>query len=341
MWFFRKKQPTVLTEPVTEAQAFYPVAQSIEQLNVTTRHSVEQECSVVMQEQEQVRRIINESVTTLNQSFSDMFDASSQQKQAIEVLISDQQSVSLASVSDESQKVIRYLLSALQAANERSAQVEQSVAELKSSVQKMRAVLTEIQQISDQTNLLALNAAIEAARAGDAGRGFAVVADEVRKLSIDTTRLTEHIRHEVAHSIATVDTTKDLAAQTRLSNEQSAYRAEEMQQTLFNSIEALDQLTKSSVERISQSNEQMSIQVSQAIRALQFEDIVRQLSEQSCEHLAALVSLMQEASGTSVVEQKDVLKVSEVIRHGAIRLDENRRTRVKSTSLDEGDVDLF
>lgn len=341
MWFFRNKRPTVLPEPATEAQAFYPVAQSIEQLNVATRHSVEQECSVVIQEQAQVRRIISESVTTLNQSFSDMFDASSQQKQAIEVLVSDQQSVSLASVSDESQKVIRYLLSALQAANERSAQVEQSVAELKSSVQKMREVLTEIQQISDQTNLLALNAAIEAARAGDAGRGFAVVADEVRKLSIDTTRLTEHIRHEVAHSISTVDTTKALAAQTRLSNEQSAYRAEEMQQTLFNSIEALDQLTKSSVERISQSNEQMSIQVSQAIRALQFEDIVRQLSEQSCEHLAALVSLMHEASGTSVIEQKDVLKVSEVIRHGAIRLDENRRTRVKSTSLDEGDVDLF
>lgn len=211
MWFFRKKQPTVLTEPVTEAQAFYPVAQSIEQLNVTTRHSVEQECRVVMQEQEQVRRIINESVTTLNQSFSEMFDASSQQKQAIEVLVSDQQSVSLASVSDESQKVIRYLLSALQAANERSAQVEQSVAELKSSVQKMRAVLTEIQQISDQTNLLALNAAVEAARAGEHGRGFAVVANEVRALAGKSADAAKDIKLLINDSVDRIDAGTKLA----------------------------------------------------------------------------------------------------------------------------------
>lgn len=211
MWFFRNKQPTVLTEPVTEAQAFYPVAQSIEQLNVATRHSVEQECSVVMQEQAQVRRIISESVTTLNQSFSEMFDASSQQKQAIDVLVSDQQSVSLASVSDESQKVIRYLLSALQAANERSAQVEQSVAELKSSVQKMREVLTEIQQISDQTNLLALNAAIEAARAGDAGRGFAVVASEVRALAGKSADAAKDIKGLIDDSVNRIDVGTKLA----------------------------------------------------------------------------------------------------------------------------------
>lgn len=74
------------------------------------------------------------------------------------------------------------------------------IVSLKSAVQAMESMMTEIASLSDftgelkgmvadvasiaaQTNLLALNAAIEAARAGEAGRGFAVVAGEVRKLS--------------------------------------------------------------------------------------------------------------------------------------------------------------
>ncbi len=57
--------------------------------------------------------------------------------------------------------------------------VRQSVAAMKTIVEKIAI----IEDIAYQTNLLALNAAIEAARAGEHGRGFAVVATEVRKLA--------------------------------------------------------------------------------------------------------------------------------------------------------------
>ncbi len=75
------------------------------------------------------------------------------------------------------------------------------VTEMSSSLERVGAILSLVEEISAETNLLALNAAIEAAHAGKAGLGFAVIAGEIRKLA-DNTHIATREVGEVIEAIS-------------------------------------------------------------------------------------------------------------------------------------------
>lgn len=73
-----------------------------------------------------------------------------------------------------------------------------AVTELKTSVENIMALMTDISVISEQTNMLALNATIEAARSAEAGRGFAVVANQAKDLASQTAQTTGEVLSQVS-----------------------------------------------------------------------------------------------------------------------------------------------
>ncbi len=131
---------------------------------------------------------ISASLTEISQSTESSFEFVKDQYKKIESLNSESKTLDgiVKSVSSEIETISEKVRFSSKFSNQVTGTMEtlnQLLAEVSSSFQKVEDVNQIMKEIADQTNLLALNASIEAARAGEHGRGFAVVASEVAKLA--------------------------------------------------------------------------------------------------------------------------------------------------------------
>ncbi|MDX1346954.1 MAG: methyl-accepting chemotaxis protein [Thiomicrorhabdus chilensis] len=319
---------------------------------------IEREVEVISEEMVQVKELISEAIETLNNSFSGLHEQTQAEYKMVLSLLENlggdasSEHMSVQRFSSEIKVVLQYLIDLLTNASQRSTQTVAKIDDMVGQIEAIFTLLEDVKGIADQTNLLALNAAIEAARAGEAGRGFAVVADEVRKLSLNSNLLNEQIRKQAEKARGTVDQVRSIVSETASKDMEHAVSSQSKVDGMLNDLEQMNVGISDKLGDISSVISEIEVSVSNAMRSLQFEDIVRQLVEQSMSHLSGLNEFSNKisqflaesvnvpvASEDEFKERVEQLKL--IMQQQRQQIEDNRMTRVKADSMDEGDVDLF
>lgn len=253
-------------------------------------------------ELEQVRSLLNDAIATLQKSFYGLVEKTTAQRKLVESLLTsggEAGNVSLESLVEEVGVVLRRLTTDLTTGaslgTASAARMDALVKELEGTF----SLISKLDGIATQTNILAINAYIEAARSGDRGRAFGVVASEVRALSKISRELNDSMSDHV-HSVraAMVDVSSavhGMGSKGAAAASDAGSRGTDMIQRLGAFDHRMGEVL-ASLDRIARDIEDSA---GAAIRALQFEDMVRQLLECSHKRILRLESVLESMDAAS------------------------------------------
>jgi methyl-accepting chemotaxis protein len=305
----------------------------------------------------QIQGLVGDATGTLQNAFHGLNERTGTQLDLVEHLIAmlrddAGEGVVLSGFAEETDEVLRYFVDYVVNTSANSMAMVERIDDMVEHMGHADRLLGDVKVIADQTNLLALNAAIEAARAGDAGRGFAVVADEVRKLSKRSDRFNDEIRGVIGKSMRAIEDARTAIAQLASQDMNFAIQAKSRVNAMLEQLTRLNQTVEGSLDQVSGINGEVNGLVGDAVRSLQFEDIVRQLTAYSERHLdrihglikrihAGLVELKEseERSPRDFVAALEAMKqdIDEYLA-GELACDSKP---VSQGSMAEGEVELF
>ncbi len=308
----------------------------------------------------QVQRLIADAVSTLQTSFRGLNEESNAQRVLVADLLErmrdnqpgEEGRVSFRSFAQETDTALDYLVQHIVSTSTSSMQMVDRIDNMAAQMTQVEALLGDVQTIADQTNLLALNAAIEAARAGEAGRGFAVVADEVRKLSQRSNRFNDEIRQVVGASRQNIESTRAVVAEVASKDMNFAIQSKVRVDDMLRQVGDVNSLVGERLKDVSGMAQRIDQRVGDAVRSLQFEDIVRQLTDHARRRLEGLEAIARQLdaasarlhalTGTDARAYAGALgEVSQGLRAAAAGVVTDAGRPVAQQSMRSGDIELF
>ncbi|HFC9438452.1 methyl-accepting chemotaxis protein [Vibrio paracholerae] len=335
-------QPSIATaQPTDDVRLSAEQQQALSLLEKVLKENIQR----VAEPLEKQRLIINSSAETLNNSFFGLQRVSEEQSsvstQLVDNLMANQGSeFDLMQVLPKTEAIIQQFVQILVDVSEKSISAVHSIHDMSQKLDMVFKLLNQVRSLSEQTNLLALNAAIEAARAGEAGRGFAVVAQEVRNLSIQAANLNTQIETEMKVAQDTVDIANRTVGEMASFDMTQAIESKEKVDHMLRGVQQLNTEIEQEVNKLQRLGQQLTQQVREGTRALQFTDIVYQQGE----YALGSITFLQEASGLLKAVQSNSRNVQQLIEN-IEALQERSRNRgglaANQHSIDEGEVELF
>ena len=201
-----------------------------------------------------------------------------------------------------------------------------------------------IKNISSQTNLLALNASIEAARAGEHGHGFAVVAEEVRKLAQSSSQAANQVWQGIERAQQSVSRAYEGDLQEETGRELN--RAIQMLAslgTLQDANMAQQRALEERIARASEINRELASGVSEMMGCVQYQDIVRQMTERMDASQSEKAALLAKVAELLVIRESKIELGGQSIATILSNFQERESHHADSLALasSSGRIDLF
>ncbi|GAB2196658.1 methyl-accepting chemotaxis protein [Sessilibacter sp. MAH4] len=304
-----------------------------------------------------IRGLIQDSTLLLQESFANVVSQTKSQSnmalsfveglgknQEIEAANDAEKSFNFKNFVNHVDEILQGYVELLVDISDKSISAIHKINDMTRHMESMFSILDSVQKLAEQTNLLALNAAIEAARAGEVGRGFAVVADEVRSLSVTSASLNHEIRIKIQMAKTSMaDVNAEVGAIASL-DINSAIEGWLNIDSMLTKIEAFNRKTEAMLGNLTQATSSIEVEINNSIRALQFEDIISQLSD----HIQQRLGHIREVASVSHVDMAQAQDIPQ-LHSVAERLDKMRQDfraqnlaqKVEQNSMDEGEVELF
>lgn len=335
------------------------IADEIHGLAADVDDGVSRAAEQLKSELTQIRTLVSDAVQTLQGAFHGLNDLSQSQQELVVSIVQnlgindddDEEELSFHGFAKETDRVLRFFVDHVVSISADSMSMVEQIDDMVKQMDMADHLLDDVKGIADQTNLLALNAAIEAARAGEAGRGFAVVAEEVRALSQRSDRFNDEIRSVLGESRSNIQKARETVAKLASKDMNFAIQSKSRVDKMMTRLAEVNDERDRRLGQISEIANNINEMVGDAVRSLQFEDIVTQLSghsEKHLSHMETMLSLLDQGLAELRVNAREVeayrIGITE-LRGKLARLEESRseiyHKPVEQSSMSEGEVELF
>lgn len=302
-----------------------------------------------------VRDISADAVAKMGVGFRELREQSRQQHELVSSVVallhgdgasSSARRTDLQSFTAQTATVLQDLLGAILASSERSMEMSGHMSELATRLDQVVQLSGGAQKLADHTRLLALNAAIEAARAGTAGACFAVVAREVKDLARDAHGFSNQIGETVRDARERMNQERANVAQLAAQDQQLALGIKERMATIVTGIDEVNASVAAHLARAATVADTIDQGVGLSVTALQFEDLLSQVTQQIDRRLHAfepLAAHLAQAIGALAVgpPPEEVAAIVRGLERATSTWSSATHRTVEQTSMETGDVTLF